>query len=210
MPGEPFDYRADEFFKEPYGYVLSPKEMEDEEAATRQHALFGAVMWPLLSLLLVTNRRLLWKPLDALKKGGRKLRYATYEEGSMAQRHINRECVSRIDPIRLGDIIRLPSGLSSESGIQVACTADDHSCSGCVQGPSWPAFNLKQVKEFEGISEGREGSLFLYATGNPHAADTFLYACARAGFPVEPKEMIDGMSTDPRFQNWMPLYERLG
>jgi hypothetical protein len=102
LPGEPMDAYSDEFFDGPNALMMSPMEMSDVAAADANLAMWGWAFRPQGCIALITDRRIIWRPLDGSKTppSNRPGSYATFAEQSMGQRSVRLVDVSLVEGIR--------------------------------------------------------------------------------------------------------------
>lgn len=201
LPGSPRDAYADDFFDTPNAFVMTGSELEDNQAAASSVALFGIVTRPQLCLLLATNRRLIWLPIDKSRPTYRSGSYPTYDSPAMSSRWVDLSDFDYAELVGMpeGD---LPEGLSSSLAIRFAFAENDDRS---IQGPAWPRFDLHDVEEFANETLDQPCALFAIATVVEPMLDFFMLGLAEAGFTVLPPEYPSALRANRR--KWKPLRE---
>ena len=203
LPGQPRDGYADSFFDEPNAYVMTGSDLADDEAVDGSIALFGIVARLQLSLLLVTNKRLLWLPIDKAQETYQPGSYPVYRTAAMGARWVNRADFDYAELVGMptGD---LPDGLVTSLAISFAFK---DRVANPIQGPGWPRFDLHDVAEFERESLDQPCALFAVASIAEPMVDLFMLGLAEAGFAVLPPEMPEALRKSNR--QWRPLHEKV-
>jgi hypothetical protein len=106
VPGEPMDSYGDGFFERENAHVMTGEELADPDATGRAAAMFGIVSRMQLCMTLVTDKRLLWRPLShtappPLDEPGS---YATYPEASMGQRCVDLGSIEYVESAFITDV----------------------------------------------------------------------------------------------------------
>jgi hypothetical protein len=203
LPGQPRDAYADSFFDETNAFVMTGGELEDEEAVQTSLALFGIVSRPQLCLLLATNHRLIWLPIDGTRPTYRSGSYPRYDAAVMSSRWVN---LSDFDYAELVGMPEgeLPDGLVTSLAIRFAFAASGDNP---IHGPGWPRFDLHDIEEFAHESLAQPCALFAVTTIAEPMLDFFMLGLAEAGFTVLPPEYPVSLRANRR--KWSPLHEKV-
>lgn len=193
--------------------MFLPADALDNYLEGLRASLFG--IRPLLVIALLTDRRLVIRPLDAFRAAPHGQRYATYHQRSLARRFI---WLGAIEGITLLPAAQgLPDGQPAAVHLRVITRAIQGSGS-VVEGPPMPTFDISHLHDVHDLFGPEPGLVLTIAESAFLALPDLILGAKHVGIQmmessltwapsVEMQESLVDFQED-RITPWRPLYER--
>lgn len=178
---------------------LSHDDWFDTEQSEGREALWGHSIAIAHVLVLVTDRRLIWLPLDGEGRTNWKATtaYATFTSKSLGQRSIELMDIDLVEAVRAPFTVEnLPGGFSSDSYVRLQLASESP-----FGGEPYPIWTPSLIPGW--FAEGDELQIFI-TNGQWYIASLLSVALDYVGIAVRPPDWASGSLSN--LPNWKPLY----